>query len=168
MTYVGTSGGGSAVPPGREGGAGGALPVASPGRLGTAGAGRPVTGGAGGARLTDEPGPEAGAGGAPLIGRRLGPPGDGGDTRWPILQSKWEKYNDNFPLELQNFESTHEKDIKKAGIDWISNLSNWKIYMAKLGSDSKRLDATFWYRAKSKEKKERTRSFFGHFFFRVV
>ena len=81
MTYVGTSGGGSAVPPGREGGAGGALPVASPGRLGTAGAGRPVTGGAGGARLTDEPGPEAGAGGTPLIGRRLGPPGDGGDTR---------------------------------------------------------------------------------------
>ena len=80
MTYVGTSGGGSAVPPGRVGGAGGTLPVASPGRLGTAGAGRPVTGGAGGARLTDEPGPGAGAE-ETLTGRRLGPPGDGGDTR---------------------------------------------------------------------------------------
>lgn len=88
-TYVGTSGGGRPVPtPGREGGAGGALPVASPGRLGTAGAGRPAAGGAGGARLTDEAGPGAGADGTPLIGRRLGPPGEGGDTRWPILENK--------------------------------------------------------------------------------
>lgn len=81
-TYDGTSGGGSPVPaPGREGGAGGARPPASPpGRLGTFGAGRPETGGAGGARLAPVIGAGAGAG-APLVGRRLGPPGDGGDTR---------------------------------------------------------------------------------------
>ena len=75
-TYVGTSGGGSPVPPGREGGAGGARPpVESPGRLGTAGAGRPEAGGAGGALEA------AGAGVGPDDVGRRGPPGDGGDAR---------------------------------------------------------------------------------------
>lgn len=101
-TYVGTRGGGSPVPPpGREGGAGGARPAAgdgSPGRLGTAGAGRPAAGGAGGARLAADPA-EAAAGigpppiGAPLTGRRLGPPGDGGDARWAVLLKKNNKKN---------------------------------------------------------------------------
>lgn len=82
MTYVGTSGGGSPVPPpGRVGGAGGALPTVSPGRLGTAGAERPGPGGAGGARLTAAAGTGAGADCMLLVGRRLGPPGDGGETR---------------------------------------------------------------------------------------
>lgn len=81
VTYVGTRGGGRAVPPGREGGAGGWR--ASPGLFGTAGAGRAAAGGAGGAR----PAAAAGTGpaGAPPIGRRLGPPGEGGDARDPPI-----------------------------------------------------------------------------------
>jgi len=86
---VGTIGGGRPVPvPGREGGAGGALPPLESGRLGTAGAGRPDTGGAGGAREADDPMEGPGPIADPVTGRR-GPPGEGGDARcWLMLPSQ--------------------------------------------------------------------------------
>lgn len=79
-TYEGMSGGGRPCPPGRPGGIGG---PPGPGRPGMAGAGRPVAGGAGGARLPPiwPPIPPPMPIPAPVAGApRRGPPGDGGDS----------------------------------------------------------------------------------------